>query len=838
MTRLTCSPARAGSHASSASLLLAAFLVACAAARPESQDRSPGVAAPDAAWHTLAQALVPNAGQWPEHVCFATTSRQPLWIERDAIVLAAPTPAGGRQVVRLRLLDADPRSAPRGEHALPGNHSFFLGADRAAWRGGLVAHDRVRWAGVRPGVDVVIDTAGAAPEYQLELAAGADLADVRLRCEGAERIEVQPDGSLRLAGAAATLVQSAPLAWRIAGDGRRTPVHMQFRVFDATTFGFTSPDLVPGEGLLVDPMLQWGTFVGGSAYEWGYDVCRENDGTVLVVGETTSSNFPTSAGAFDPSYNGFGPPTSDVFVARIQSNGTGIVYATYLGGSGADKALGVQGNGNGVATVVGSAGSTNFPTTAGAYDTTLGGSSDAFVTRLTADGTALVFSTLLGGSGDDMAEDLAVTTNGETWLTGVTSSPSFPTTAGAFSATRAGTSDVFVARISATGAQLLAGSLIGGSDGEVGKGVAVGPGGSAVVGGVTSSANFPTTPGAFQSTLLGSSDAFVARFSSTCQLLGSTLVGGSGGDVGEAAAATTGGLLLVAGVTSSGNFPVTPGAFQTTTSGSSDAFVAAFDLSMQRRWATLVGGNGGDVGKSLSVTARDTIVLGGQCSSSVFPTSPGAVLAAGSGSADAFVVHLAVDGSGMLAGTLFGGSGSDGGEAIDGREPAAVAATGVCNSGNLPVSPGAWSPSQLGTNDAFAAVLDLRAAGIVNYGSSTPSCLGVVEASATRWPGANASDFAIACLQAPPFTVGVLAIGFQPWPGVPVLGVAAFVDLSLPTLLYTALSDDRGGARVPLSLAGVPASAHFYAQFAWFNPPGCGAPGGMCASDALDIVVQ
>lgn len=787
---------------------------------------------------TLATAMVPNAGQWPEHVRFATTSRHALWLERDAIVMSARLPIGAEQVVRLRMLDADPACAPRGDHDLPGSHNFFLGGDRTRWRSSLVAQDRVRWSGVRPGVDLVMTMAGPAPEYLLELDAGADLSGVRMRCEGAERIELQPDGSLRIDGAAVDLVQSAPLAWRLTEHGQRVPVRMQFRVLDANTFGFTAPELPATERLCVDPMLRWGTFVGGSAYEWGYDICRENDGTVLVVGETTSSNFPTTAGVFDPSYNGFGPPTSDVFVARVDATGTGVVYASYLGGSGADKGMGVQGNGSGEATIVGSAGSSNFPTSPGAYDTTLGGGSDAFVTRLTADGTALVFSTLLGGPGDDTAEDLAVTANGETWLTGVTSSASFPTTAGAFSSTRAGTSDVFVARISASGTQLLASTLLGGSDGEVGKGIGVAPAGSAVVGGVTSSANFPTTAGAFQTTLLGSSDAFVARVSATGQLLGSSFVGGSSGDVGEAAAATGSGLLLVAGVTSSNNFPVTPGAFQSTAIGSSDAFVAAFDLSMHRRWATLVGGNGGDVGKSLSVTANDTIVLGGQCSSSTFPTSPGAVLAAGSGSADAFVVHLAADGTGMLAGTLFGGSGSDGGEAIDGLDESAVALTGVCNSGNLPVTPGAWSASQLGTNDAFAAVLDLRPAGITRYGVSTPSCLGAILASPTRWPGANAADFAISCVKAPPLTVGVLAIGFGPWPGVPVLGVSAFVDLSLPTILYTAVSDDLGAARVPLSLAGVPAGGHIYTQFAWFNPPGCGASGGMSASDALEILVQ
>ena len=131
------------------------------------------------------------------------------------------------------------------------------------------------------------------------------------------------------------------------------------------------------------------------SYEWGYAAARADDGTVAVVGETTSSNFPTSAGVLDPTYNGFGPPTTDVYVVRFQPGGGGVVYATYLGGSGSEKALGVEIDANGRATVVGATGSSNFPTTPGAYKTSLGGGNDAFVSRLAPDGASLVFSTCL-----------------------------------------------------------------------------------------------------------------------------------------------------------------------------------------------------------------------------------------------------------------------------------------------------------------------------------------------------------------------------------------------------------------------------------------------------------
>ncbi|MFT6079580.1 MAG: hypothetical protein ACJAQZ_001638 [Planctomycetota bacterium] len=783
-------------------------------------------------------ALVPNAGQWPEHVRFSTASGR-VWVERDALVLSRPLPAGREQVIRLRVLDAAAGMQPEGAHAAAGRHSFFLDSNADAWRTDLVAYDLVCWPSIRAGVDLLVRTGGAAPEYLLELSPGADLAGVRMQCEGVTDLKIDAEGALHMKSSAGDLVQSPPVAWHVTENGEQRYVAIKFRKIDKHTFGFVAPTASATKALSVDPVLQWSTFVGGSNNEWGYATSRAPDGSVVVTGQTTSSNFPTTAGVIDPSYNGFGAPTTDVFVVRIQAGGAGVLYATYLGGSGSEKGLGVSVDAAGVATVVGAAGSSNFPTTAGAYSTSLSGSNDAFVSRISADGTTLLFSTLFGGNGSEHAEDVAVGNGGDVWITGVTSSSSFPTTSGAWSSVRQGASDVFVAHLSANGSSLLGSTLLGGTSSEVGLGIAVTPSGDGVVGGVTSSADFPTTALAFQSTLLGTSDAFCVRIDGSCQtLLMSTLVGGGSGDVGETVAVSLGGLAMVAGVTSSNNFPTSPGAYQSVSNGSSDAFVAAFDAQGQRVWATLVVGSNGDVGKSLSVTEAGTVVLGGQCSSSSFPTTPGAVLSSGSGAADAFVVHLAADGSGMLAGTLFGGSGSDGGEGIDGRVPSEVALTGVTNSNNMPVTAGAWSPAQLGTNDAFSTVLDMRAPGVVRYGVPTAGCAGSSRASVGRWPEAGATDFSLQCTQAPPLTLGVLVIGFAPAPGFPVLGVQAYVDLLQPTVLLTAFSDLHGMSRVLLSLAAVPPASQLFVQFAWFNPPGCGTAFQLGASDALDITVQ
>lgn len=831
---------RRGRVANAAALLLAGACATGPAARIATPPPAPaGIA--DARLVRLPLALVTNAGQWPARVHFcAQRPGSRLWLESDAIVVEARA-GGAGQVLRLRVLDAAAGSAPIAEQPLPGRHSFFLGDDPGAWRAAVPAFEAVRWPAIRPGIDLVLTTAGGCPEYLVELAPGARLADLQFVCEGVTSLAVRPDGSLLLRGAAGELVQTPPRAFAAGPDGVRRPVAVRFEPTGPRTFRFAGDAPAAGESLCIDPMLQWSTYVGGSGYEWGMAVRREADGTAIVVGETASSDFPTTAGAFDPSFNGgVGPPTSDVYVARIRADGTGVVYATYLGGSGSDKGYGLASNGAGEATVVGACGSANFPTTPGAYDSTLAGSSDAFVARLSADGATLLFSTLLGGSGADNAEAAAVAGDGTAWVVGVTSSASFPVTSGAVQSSRSGTSDAFVARVSADGTQLLAATLLGGADGDVAKGVAVAAdpvGSPAIVGGVTSSADFPTTAGAMQQSLAGNSDAFLVRLSDDCRtLLSSTLCGGGGGDVGEGVAAAADGTALLCGTTSSNDFPVSAGAFDPVADGSSDAFVAGFTASGARAFATLVGGSNGDVAKAVSATPAGTVVVCGQCSSSDFPTSPGAVLGSGSGSADAFAAHLAADGSGLLAGTLFGGGGSDGGEDGDGRDPAAVALTGVTGSRDLPLGTAAWSPNQRGTNDAFAAVLDLRAPGIVGYGTPSPGCLGNPHASVTRWPAAGVTDFAFACTQAPPAALGFLVIGFAPSPGIPLLGITAWLDPTLPLLSVAVFADARGFARVPLPLAGIGAGTRFYAQFVWFDPPSC--PPGLGASDALEVTVQ
>ncbi|HSN73556.1 MAG TPA: SBBP repeat-containing protein, partial [Anaerolineae bacterium] len=315
-----------------------------------------------------------------------------------------------------------------------------------------------------------------------------------------------------------------------------------------------------------------------------------------VTGGTSSSNFPTTPGAFDTSLNGNG----DAFVVKLNATGTGLNYATFLGGGGGDSGNGIAVDGTGRAYVTGLTYSSDFPTPPGAFDPSFNGAYDAFVARLNAAGSGLDCGTFLGGGGNDWGNGIAVDGMGRAYVTGFAASSDFPTTPGAFDPTYAGgtcglpgspypCSDAFVAKLNAAGSGLDYATFLGGSNEDAGADIAVDAMGRAYVTGGTRSSDFPTTPGAFDPTFGGGvcgpnlpcSDAFVTRLNATGSGLDyATFLGGSvsGDDSGKAIAVDSGGNAYVAGGTNSTDFPATPDAFDASHNGSGDAFVAKLDI--------------------------------------------------------------------------------------------------------------------------------------------------------------------------------------------------------------------------------------------------------------------
>jgi hypothetical protein len=326
--------------------------------------------------------------------------------------------------------------------------------------------------------------------------------------------------------------------------------------------------------------LSYATYLGGKSSEVGQAIAVDAKDNAYVTGYTSSSNFPTTAGAFQKTLNGL----QNAFVAKLNASGSALQYSTFLGGDDYDFGFGIAVSSQGNAYVTGATYgifTSTFPTTSNAYQTAYAGSGDAFVTKLSADGSALVYSTLLGGSGYDGGRAIALDASGAAYVTGFTLSNAFPTTAGVVQSALNGTEDAFVTKLSSDGSKMVYSTYLGGSGIDASYGIAVGSNGYAYVAGFTVSPDFPTTTGAIQVANGSGREPFVAALNATgSQLAYSTYIGGSNGDGAYAIAVDHSNNAYVTGYTNSVDFPVTSGAVQTEriTGASQDAFIAKISV--------------------------------------------------------------------------------------------------------------------------------------------------------------------------------------------------------------------------------------------------------------------
>jgi len=336
--------------------------------------------------------------------------------------------------------------------------------------------------------------------------------------------------------------------------------------------------------------LGYSTYLGGDWDDYGEGITVDATGSAYAVGFTRSPSFPTTAGAFQPTCGGgYLVPCEDAFVTKLNLMGSGLVYSTFLGGEDTEAADGVAVDRDGEAYITGDTQSMHFPTTPGAFQTNLAGSYDVFVTKLNASGTGLIYSTFLGGNNYERGTSITVDASGAAFITGITGSSNFPITPGAFQTIHRGGDDAFVLKLNATGSGLVYSTFLGGNQWDDSQAITGDTSGVATVTGLTRSSDFPTTPGAFQTTCGGGScypynDAFVTKLNASgSALVYSTFLGGTGSDTGRGVAVDTNGVAYITGSTWSDDFPVTPGAFQTTPQGSVDSFVTKLEMTLTPR---------------------------------------------------------------------------------------------------------------------------------------------------------------------------------------------------------------------------------------------------------------
>ena len=811
-------------------------------------------------------AFVPNLGQW-EHDARYVARLGPVtaflkdrgwWltlVERTGKPLdprAMPAPPENAETMRgaaLRMTFAGSGAAELvAEDRLAGVHNYFLGKDPTRWRTDVPRYAGVQYRGLYPGVDVRAYGKDGHFEYDLVLAPGADLSQVVARVEGANGLHLDSDGALVIDTSVGPLRQGRPPAYVVDGGVRRD-VACGYELRGDDRFGFTAPHWDGASRLVLDPGLVWSTFLGGTGYERVNALALDAGGVATVAGETNSPTFPTTAGAFATS---FGGGNYDAFVARLSPSGKTLVYATFLGGTDDEFGAALALDANGAPTIAGWTGSSDFPTTAGSFDTRYnGGGYDAIVVRLSPSGGGLAFGTYLGGEGLDLATAMAVDASGRTTVAGVTRSSGFPTTPGAFDTTfNGGPFDTFVARLSPTGNSLIYSTLLGASRTDYAYALALDPSGAVFVAGTTDSRGFPTTAGALSQTHNGGYyDAFVTKLApSGASVVYSTLIGGSIDDEVRAIAVDPSGAATVAGGTNSWDFPTTPGAFQTTNSFFSDAFVARLDPSGGNLlYSTFLGGGGFDnLATAVAIDTDGTTTVVGNTTSADFPTTPGAFdttfNSTGAFYSDVFVSRLSMSGSSLLYSTFLGGSSSDWGFAVALDPSGAATLAGASWSPDFPTTPGAFNASlNAAYVDAFVTRMDLLPVGVSAFGNSSPGCTGSLAIGVNSMPSVGNAAFAITCNNAPLGVSGVALLATSSLTtAIPVLGVLVWVDpLGLAPIVG---SNGVGAAEFPLP---VPRNAwlvsqRLQAQFVWLGPasPAPCPPLGLSASNALEFTIQ
>ncbi len=597
----------------------------------------------------------------------------------DAAAPPSLASAKAPTLVGMRFLNAAPQPEVTGEHLLPGVVNYFLTSNPATWRTNIPTFAQVRYHNIYPGIDLLYDGSQGHLEYDLLVAPGSDPSQIHLAFTGVERLSLDAQGALLLHLPAGAFPEEAPQVYQDI-NGERKQIASSYVLQGARQVGFALGAYDASQPLVIDPAILFSTYLGGLNNDESAGLAVDSQGNTYLTGTTSSTNFPSQNA--QQAASGGGP--SDAFVTKINAAGTAVVYSTYLGGNGADWGTGIVVDGAGNAYITGGTGSSNFPTQ-NALQSANAGTTNAFVAEVNAAGTALVYSTYLGGNGADWGTGIAVDGAGNAYITGVTSSTNFPTHSPLQATFGGGSDDAFIAKVHAAGAALVYSTYLGGNGADWGTGIAVDGAGNAHITGGTGSSNFPTD-NPLQSTNVGTANAFVAELNAAgAALVYATYLGGTNYDYASGIALDAAGDAFVTGITHSSDFP-THNPFQSTNGGGADAFVAEVNAAGTALvYSTYLGGNGADWGTSIVVDGAGNAYVTGSTGSGNFPTD-NPLQSVKSGASDAFVTEVFVGGKALLYSSYLGGSNGDEGTGIAVGGTGTVYVTGVTASSNFPTS--------------------------------------------------------------------------------------------------------------------------------------------------------
>jgi hypothetical protein len=647
-------------------------------------------------------------------------------------------------VVHMHLVGGNLSAKVEGSGPLAGTANYFVGNDQSKWHSGVARYARVSYENVYPGVNMAFHGAERELEFDFVLAPGANPAPIGIQFAGNQGIKTNHSGDLIISSAAGDVLLHRPVAYQ-EQNGAKQPVDARFVLKAGHQVSFELGDYDRSRELVIDPTVSYAysTYLGGLANDNGIGIAFDGGGNAYVTGETQSTNFPGASNVLTG--------TQDAFVTKIGSDGSSLIYSTYVGGSGGVGTNPIIQSGNSIAVdasgdafVAGGTTASNFPASPGAFQSALKSPENAFVFELSPSGSTLIYSTYLGGTGaaGDVALGIALDSSGNAYIVGTTSSTDFPTGTSPLQPYLSGANNGFVTKLNpgGKGASDLVFSTYLGPGGGSGSGagakaVAVGSSGNVYVTGVTSDATFHVTAGAYQTTCSSCSAAVFDAFLTVINPAGnayvySTFLGGGGVDVGFGVAVDSSGNAYVTGSTSSStDFPI-KSALQTTYGGGSfDAFVTKINPAgtglSDLIYSTYLGGSGSDAAASIAVDKNANAYVTGQTASPNFPTaSPTQASLAGGSGVDAFVSEINPAGSQLVFSTYLGGTATENnfglaGMAVD-KNGTFIYVTGNTASLDFPHQ-SAHQPISGGGTDAFVVKYAQGPAFVV--GATTPTAV-------------------------------------------------------------------------------------------------------------------
>ena len=607
-----------------------------------------------------------NRGQFPRPVRFgARAGGYSLQLSVRGATLAMP----GRQRVEMSLVKANPAAEIEGLDRMAARTDYFVG-NRSQWRTGIANYSRVRYRGVYPGIDVVYYGNQNALEYDFVVRPGADARAIRLKFEGGAKASVTAEGDLALDVAGQRILQKKPVVYQDGAGGRRE-VAGRYAMVGRNQVALRIGDYDRTRTLVIDPVLVYCTYLGGSGADQITAVKLNSKGMLYITGSTTTGEIPYIDGAYDNNNAG----QTDIFLAIMNTTTADrsfpLVYFSYLGGSQVDIPQGIDVDSNGVAYMTGTTTSTDFPVVGSSLPNIGSGTEQqAFVAAIDPSqygGVSLIYSTYLGGTtGTNSGKGIAVDSNGNMYVIGTTQSTDFPVTASAYAGVLYGPQDAFLTQLNLYTATPVYSTYLGGELDDQGCAIALGSNGLVYFAATTDSLQFPMEGPGYRQTLQGSIGIVIGvmdmKQSGEASLVYSTYFGGNAVDEVRNIALDSKNRVMLTGYTLSSNFPATPDAIQLRSGGNGDAFVSIVNPGDPPRflvYSTYLGGSQGEVAYGLAGDISGNIYVTGYTLSPDFPVQNAVQPTWGQGT-NLFVAKIqpgTAGQSGLLYSTYLGATG-------------------------------------------------------------------------------------------------------------------------------------------------------------------------------------